>query len=272
MEIDVNKEFNWKQRETLKYIITELKDLIDSDVKYWVGYWGKDNNFYVSELKPESEEPHNWLNYYWAEYTNIKDSIKYRVTMFYKDFDHGSGNIHVLPGAIQVWKKHSQCISEDNGFCGKELSEYNTKREGGISYSMIGGKPYCEYGWEPLLKSAVFLNEDILNELIDYIKKDKVQCYSNSICSNKFYKDVKGYSQNGRCGHYKKYSIFRFSGCTLYYKTVLIQGIGYFTKFDGEKVEFKRGNNVNECGPNYVDETKGRWVIMNNWVQNPSDC
>ena len=271
MEMNVNREFNQKQRDALKEIITELENnKLASDITYYVGYWNENNDFVVSESKSESEESHDWLNYYWAEYTNRKENIRYRITMYYKDFDHGSGNIHVLPGAIQVWKNNSHCVSGDDGFCEKDLSEYKTKRDGSISYSMIGGKPYCEYGWEPLLKSAVFWNEDILKELIECIKNDKVRCYSNSICSNEFYKDVKGYSQNGRCGHYIKYSIFRFRECTLYYKTVLIQGIGYFTKFDGEKDDFEPGNNVNTCGPNYIDETNGRWVIINKWVQNPS--
>lgn len=47
-----------------------------------------------------NEVSKEYLEYYWIK----SDDGKRIVTAFYKDFDHGTGNIHVLPGIIQEWE------------------------------------------------------------------------------------------------------------------------------------------------------------------------
>lgn len=249
------EDFNLRQRDALKKICEGFEESI-RDVKYYVGYWKEDNEFVITEF---GKEKHNWLNYYWAEYT--KGDISYRITMFFKDFDHGSGNIHVSPGGIQIWKRMHKCECLENGFCESELKECKKDKNGQVIYSMIGGEPYCEYGWQPLFDSILFWNEEILETLIKELKKDCFKSLPHGIYSNEFYGEVRNYSPKGRSGHYKRYSLFRFSGDSLFYKTMLVDGVGYFTKFDGEEVKFCKGNNINECGPNFYDLKKERWII-----------
>lgn len=55
---------------------------------------------------------------------------------------------------------------------------------------MIGGKPYCEYGWMPLIET-VFYGDKILDNFIDNIKNNTVQGVKNTMNSNEFYKNVK---------------------------------------------------------------------------------
>lgn len=98
------KSFNCKQKESLIKIFAELGEKA-KEKHYYVGYFERGNNtFKKMEINlKKHEEKHDYLNYYWCEYQI--ENEKFKITMFYKDFDCGSGNIHVLPGAIQVWKK-----------------------------------------------------------------------------------------------------------------------------------------------------------------------
>ena len=41
-----------------------------------------------------------------------------------------------------------------------------------------------------------------------------------------------------------------------------ITNIGFFTKYDGEKVAFELGNGINGCGPNYYDDKSNKWIIQ----------
>ena len=254
------KNFNCKQKESLIKIIDELGEKAKKK-HYYVGYFENENNtFNIMNL--EDKEKHDYLNYYWCEYQIENEQFK--ITMFYKDFDCGSGNIHVLPGAIQVWKK----IEEDGwdcfGFCEKTLSRSNRNKEGIVEYKMIGGKPYCEYGWMPLIETPVFYDDKILDNFIDNIKNNTVQGVKNTMNSNEFYKNVKDYSSHGRSGHYMRYSLlkYEYKENYLYYKTMYITNIGFFTKYDGEKVAFELGNGINGCGPKYYDDKSNKWIIQ----------
>lgn len=148
-----------------------------------------------------------------------------------------------------------------NGFCEKDLRYVKKTRDGKIYYPMIGGTTYCEYGWMPLLDSVFFWNEENLSGLMDCIKKENYRCVGRGIYSNQFYQEVRNYSEKGRSGHYMRYSLFRFQGESLFYKTILIEGEGYFTKFDGEEVTYAKGGGKNPNGPNYYDTEKERWMI-----------
>ena len=250
------KSFNNRQYEALNRICNEIGE-VDSEFSFNVAYWNEKNEFVVG--KP-GKENHKWLNYYWVEY--IKRGEQYRITMFFKDFDHGSGNIHILPGGIQIWKKNDHCKFLPKGFCENDLKQCKKDRSGKVVYAMIGGKPYCEYGWIPLLETVVFWNYEILNEFIEIIKKDTFKCFDKTLYSKDFYQDVCNYSNKGRHGNYKKYYLIRMKDDELYYKTEFIEGIGYFTKYDGEEVKYIKGNKENRCGPNYYDEEQGRWIIV----------
>lgn len=271
MENNVEK-FNKEQKKALINLCDEIKD-VNSEVKIYVLYWiekDEDENYHIDE---EGKEKHDFLNYYWGEFK--KDGMEYKITMFYKDFDFGSGNIHVLPGAIQVWKKVSCWCSEedDKGFCLNDLRKETFIKNGGGEYYMSGGKTYCEYGWKPLFDGALFWDDKNLESIITCIQNGMFKCVDYSIKSNKFYEGVKDYKLFGKPkeerlsrGNYMRYSLYRFSRSYLYYKTLYIKDKGYFTKYDGRCVEFVEAQNPNdgtknEKGPNYYDLKQCKWII-----------
>lgn len=109
-QTDNTKAFNTSQRNALVKICKALREDI-KNLRYYVAYWDENGKFESRELnitKKSDQEPHCFLNYYWAVYQ--RGDERYRITMYYKDFDHGSGNIHVYPGAVQVWKR--MCLEE----------------------------------------------------------------------------------------------------------------------------------------------------------------
>lgn len=181
--------FNKKQKDTLQEIIKGLSENIYNK-KYKVGYFTiKGDELEVVEWE---KEHHHYLNYYWCEYQ--KGDGMYRITMFYKDFDSGSGNIHVLPGAIQLWERMKGCEDKKLSFCEKELRQCNRDKYGNLNYKMKGGSPYCEYEWKPFFSKPIFWNKDNLKTVIDNINKDCPLYTDTGINSNTFYDDVKKYS------------------------------------------------------------------------------
>lgn len=260
---DKIEEFNVNQRQALQEIIDNLNGL--ENIKFFVGYWLDSNEFIVSQDFYINE--HKFLNYYWCEYK--KDNISYRITMFYKDFDCGSGNIHILPGGIQIWQKKGCCACADKGFCEKELKRPRIK-DGKIEYWCSGGKPYTEFGWEPLIENLQLWNnkvlEDLINNLNNNLNKGSFKVIESDIDSKSFYKSVIGYPKESVSSQSRgKYILLQFNKAFLYYKTMYIKGYGYFTKFDGEKIEFKKyegdEKNMNEKGPNHYDLEEGKWII-----------
>lgn len=257
------REFNNKQKWCLQEIIGKLDEI--KDVKYFIGYWDDRGDFQIVENEKllNLENEHNFLNYYWCEYK--KDNKNYKITMFYKDFDCGSGNIHVLPGAIQIWRLKQNCDFLENGFCEDELQKAIIKN-GKVEYSCKGGKSYTEFGWKPLFEHLQLWDAGVLKNLINMIndlKKDELGEVECDINIKSFYASVmnppKGTVSSQSRG---KYILLQFNKKFLYYKTMYINGYGYFTKYDGKEVSFKYGNNENTKGPNYYDTKKGSWVIQ----------
>ncbi len=266
------REFNNKQKWCLQEIIGNLDEI--KDIKYFIGYWDDRGDFQIvkNEKLLNLENEHNFLNYYWCEYT--KNNKKFRISMYYKDFDHSSGNIHVLPGAIQIWEKTDSSEDTYNGFSKNGLTECKCNIEDGkVIYEMKGGKPYSEFEWNPLFRDVQFWDVKTVSELTKNLNCDDFKLVVNSINSNKFYEDVLSYSKVGRKGNYKKYNLLKFKGNLLYYKTMYIDGYGYFTKYDGEEVSFEPGQknvddiNKNSCGPNYYDVEENRWVIKDKFFK-----
>lgn len=262
------KKFNDLQKNALNEIVESLIEI--EKLKYSVVYWDEKGCFNVKQVEKFenlNNEEHEFLNYYWCEYT--KDNINYKITMFYKDFDHGSGNIHILPGGIQIWQKKGCCACADKGFCEKELKRPRIK-DGKIEYWCSGGKPYTEFGWEPLIENLQLWNnkvlEDLINNLNNNLNKGSFKVIESDIDSKSFYKSVIGYPKESVSSQSRgKYILLQFNKAFLYYKTMYIKGYGYFTKFDGEKIEFKKyegdEKNMNEKGPNHYDWEEGKWII-----------
>lgn len=254
--------FNEKQRNMLFSIAKRLE--IQSP-NYFVGRWNNDE-FTVQQYNEEctmTAQDNNFLNYYWCQY--VVGNISYKISMFYKDFDKGSGNIHILPGAVQVWRK-TECNCTEQGFCINEIEKCKKNNEGEIEYKMLGGEKYCEYGWKPLFDKPIFWAEDNFDEVINAVNLQDI-CGMKHFCySNKFYESVINYSTGGRSGHYMKYALLKFESSeeSVYYKTIFVPNFGFFTKYDGIKVDYEPGKKVNKCGPNYYCEHLKRWIFVDN--------
>ena len=131
---------------------------------------------------------------------------------------------------------------------------------------MHGGRKYCEYGWKPLFDKPIFWTEENFDDVLNAIKLQDI-CGMKHFCnSNKFYESVKDYSNGGKSGHYMKYALLKFESSeeSVYYKTIFVPKYGFFTKYDGIKIDYEPGKKVNKCGPNYYCEKLKRWIFVDN--------
>ncbi len=233
-----------------------------------------------------------YLGYYWFEF-KINEN-EYRITMYVKDFDEGSGNIHVLPGMIQIWIK-SKCIQEDNkGISIKQNSTtktYGNKKERSRdSYKCSGGHSYMEGDWVPVIASSTSELACCWNaatnietiETYDSMAKDfwlknkenisigfeglcpgkKAQIlYGDKDSVNQLYK--KKLSEGELVSGKATYILYKWINCDnnemkALYKHVWVQDENaYFIVFDGEEHILSTASN--DKGPNYL--CNGEWNI-----------
>lgn len=235
-----------------------------------------------------------YLGYYWFEF-KINEN-EYRITMYVKDFDEGSGNIHVLPGMIQIWIK-SKCIQESN----KDISikqnsttkTYGNKKERSRdSYRCDGGHSYLEGDWIPVIPSktgklACCWNALTNIEIYDSMAKvfwlnnqENISIGFEGLCPgknarilygdinsvNKLYKKELVSEKLSKCklvSGKETYILYKWINCDIekmkaFYKHVWVQDENaYFIVFDGEEHILSTASN--DKGPNYI--CKGEWNI-----------
>ncbi len=244
------KEFNQKVLSMMMEIknsgVKKEKIIDDKKCKIHKLYWKDDVN--------TGEPSERYLDYYLIEFEY--SGTMYKISMFYKDFDMRTGNVHVLPGAIQIWRK-VKCNCE---YMCDEL----------IHTNMDLIRPYIEYGWSPMCYKPILWNMDneVHTKLIGEIySKIRTGCYdkpveSEKVClegakeeqyiySSSFYAPIIGNfnkplpssEERTMCGHYMKYSLLRWKDekdkdgnkymYTLY-KIYICQGYGIFAKYGKE--------------------------------------
>lgn len=95
------EKFNTESLKALEKHCKE-KDIKGKIYKYTFGELSDINsNGKIEQYDEQSNEvSKEYLEYYWIK----SDDGKRIVTAFYKDFDRGTGDIHVLPGIIQEWE------------------------------------------------------------------------------------------------------------------------------------------------------------------------
>lgn len=84
----------WNKIKEIKETLTDKEAII---YKY---------NWKTSKAEKSEEEPHfnkATIDYYWVEFEDNGQKLK--ISAFYKDFDTKTGNIHVIQGKLQLWKK-----------------------------------------------------------------------------------------------------------------------------------------------------------------------
>lgn len=102
----------------------------------------------VVKLEKEYECSCELLEYYWSEFS--RNDVDYKITMFYKDFDKDSGNLHVIPGYFQVWRK---------GDTTNLFTIYKTESSIGLKNpegKCKGGNCFCEEGWIPCIDMKLY--------------------------------------------------------------------------------------------------------------------
>lgn len=132
-------EFNEKLKSVLFSKSLLPKD--SSDIKY----------YYMELLDDEGKlrsmsKYHNcsedYLEYYWVEF--MYNGKEFVVSLFYRDFDLENGDIHVIPGALQVWEK------EDN--TGGVVFMFPNKSKGTKPYMQaVKQSSQKQLIWKPLI-------------------------------------------------------------------------------------------------------------------------
>lgn len=130
--------------EKLKSVIFN-KDLLpkdSSDIKYYYMELLDDEGKLrsISKYHKCSED---YLEYYWVEF--VYQDKEYVVSLFYRDFSRKNGDIHVMPGVLQVWEK--EIYSEDKKYSFPQMDKENIEsfnQEIIMSYS-----EKCM--WQPLI-------------------------------------------------------------------------------------------------------------------------
>lgn len=207
----------------------------------------------IVELKDNKKmEVHSdYLDYFWVEFKYKNGN--YKISMFYKDFDCETENIHVLPGAIQFWKKNDEKQDSEGGIGGDTVHRQGKRI---VSYS--------EYGWEPILKSPLFVdtakneNISVCKNIWDFCKGQIALNDLTQVYSNVFYNDVKPCEfkreecEKFKGGHYMKYALYKWitSGNEIVAANFEIydcEGSGFFAKV-GKIIKRKQEDkNVNKC-------------------------
>lgn len=136
----------------------------------------------------------NDVIYFRIEFS-YENGHEYRIDLFYRDLDCGTGNIHVIPGIIRIYKKRNDNLDNNNWSIQKNKKEF-----------------ICERGWD-----AAF-NENFVDKLFKDVPKfieNKKSFYYlqtnnsnpfNKICEiNKSYGEPYGKSEVGRGFLYGQY-------------------------------------------------------------------
>lgn len=225
------EQFNIMIWEYMMSLKSKVKEAIQGNVNCYQIDWNntspESNSVNISQL---------YLDYYWMEF--IYHGKEYKVSMFYKDFDHSTGNIHILPGPLQFWEK------KDSG----KISE----REKKLYLNQRTIRPYVENNWVPIFQQPVFWQENIkplsANCLLKVIedKNIDIRCEINS---TQFYQPIIGFYKNFLSnlpessqpnirtghGHYKNYSLMKWletsDKIVTYYHIMDFGEHGFFAKY-----------------------------------------
>ncbi len=125
----------------------------------------------------EMDAPDDFIAYYWSEFVYAENQVTYRFAMFFKDFDHNTGNIHVLPGMFQFWRKTDKNDEEGFSIDGQNSSLIQVKRRNGFERPYEnhgGGRTYIEEGWKPCVlykHGCKFYNIVLSNDCITCMVK-----------------------------------------------------------------------------------------------------
>ncbi len=267
---DAIKAFNTNVKNMLFALMADekIRESVNIINYYYLQYNDKGceaRSIKIKDLQKKEQNNNDIVNYYWVEYE--KNSEQYRLCMFYKDFDHGSGNIHVLPGIIQLWKRCPNC--EEYFHVNKYETSVDDEKVGQNAYKADGGKMYCEEGWKPIWSNKVDKSSEFLLIWCSNIDQEKInnengnfyteraeefwnfinapegvgpEKWSKTKLTSSFYGKLKeviydgiGRTCNGRnLYHLLRWKMIEDNYMQAYYKMVYVKGYGYFCIYDGK--------------------------------------
>lgn len=278
-------EFNHKTKQMLEEIIAIAPEGALSDLMFfWLDmeqYQNRAKNHYsfveiVRSTNSVEEfsnclEPDWTFGYYWAEFTYCNE--KYKIAMFYKDFDHGSGNIHVLPGMVEIFKRGKnqniprvyEGIVQDPQGCPK-------------SYKALGGKPFSEEEWIPTSSGSsrdirmVWNPQSVCVSKLFWVGFPDKSLENSQWCK---WSEQSGFYSEQIKRLVRHYSKAKGMYAPLYgwvdeaekiktqYKFIYVENEGYFLVFMDleEKDMHVYDSSQNPTGPNVYDSAKGCWII-----------
>lgn len=152
---EIIRDFNTSMYEGLKIIVNKGKEngLIENPFYYRAYYNLEKDKFEVSKPTKRGfnkdyieKFSNDYIEYFWVEFS-LGEKL-YKISMFFKDFDHETGNIHILPGMIQFWeKKHDINHEKDEYFV--VFNGYTSKEKSTPYCNHKGGTIFCEEEWVP---------------------------------------------------------------------------------------------------------------------------
>lgn len=242
-------KYNNKLIKYLEEAYIYLKEYNPVAYKY---NWNTEKKIKIEKFEEIDSQENKWVNYYWIEFEKIE--VKYKFSLFYKDFDRKSGNIHVLPGAVQLWKK------EKNDYC--KLNKM--KKE---DYAV----PFVEDEWYPQFNKIHYIYNDIedcLSSMIEKKTKFKRKRINNEFL---YYYEINNINYdfiNFNPEKIQKYPIIKWK-CYPSKRNQKYWISYYFSEFDFKnsifskygQIQFWRGISASPCSPSEYEEEEG-WKLF----------
>ena len=280
----VNEE-NYKQnvicfRCAIKRINKELfriakekyEHLKDSSAELWTIDWGKKAAVQIKKID-EYVIDSNYINYYWIIYDDGNDKKKW--SLFYKDYDFKTNNIHIIPGFVQEWvedKKSAYTKYNDNEKIVQEEKD------------SLKDKLFGEFNWKP----TILLQKDDLmcsgNQFI-YRNEECIRCFEDFryyFCQMVKDLSIQKYSSRGgpRNSIYTYSKVIYWRNCKddskksiFPYTIIYIEGAGFFTQYGkwmvlNDHKEVKRGTIKYELNSDLISFDIDDCVGVRNTINN----
>lgn len=238
--------------------------------------------FYM-ELQNDTGEPRiipknytcssEYLEYFWVEFKYAGKN--YVVSLFYRDFDCERGDIHVMPGVLQVWEKTPYIEGEEYKFPSGSQIEAYTQTVNVSNSKKIVWEPLIGYGktpkrfvWAPFMdlnrlsefifgsiktpKSEISVSDEENNKQEENL--GKLQTYIDALPNSE------GVYKKPTRGNYKylyrwtKNYKFQENNCFISPYKHINTDYGYFIRFDGKPTAYM----IKHAGeyPNKLQESK----------------
>lgn len=307
--------FNRKNSNAIRWIIYLLHNTTAGDIKYHRLYF-KEGKSLIEERLIDDEKSINclgdpgrdYIEYYWVTFKGNSnmfsvekdepdedvEKTEYKIALFYKDFDASSGNLHVLPGPIQVWKKgdNSELLKIDGG----KITEttYSLKTPSGKPDK---GEIYMEDGWIPLPNSPsckkkasrdLYIFWSDMKDILDHIHyviggsgrefntinraggRGNSENFYGKELPTEVYKNRET-NEPLKLGRGRgTYSFLKFgdgeepNAIISGYRIIYVENAGYFYDFNGTENIYQKGIIKKIAGDNLITESPNDFIETNN--------